>query len=306
MKCAAFWKHTNIRNDNRIYPCCRFKTPLQAFDGDVEGILHSDEYKALREAKEPIAGCEKCYYEEAQGKTSLRQKFNNEYDTDTVELKFLELGLDNICNLTCDGCFGEFSSAWSKLENPDKPNSYHIRSTKDFNSVPATVDKILFLGGEPLQTKRHYRVLEQLSKEQRSCTEVIYNTNGSFLLSDSDIELLKQFKTVKFILSVDGYNELNEKVRTGSNWGDIIKFIGQIRRLRFDLTIHTVIHLNNWRGIPALEEWLGHMNLDWTTNVLTYPTHLDIRNVVEKDELIKIIKQSSMPNKGFILKHVNN
>lgn len=305
MKCAAFWKHTNIRNGNRIYPCCRFKTPVQAFDGNVEGILHSNEYKALRAATGPIAGCEKCYYEEAQGKTSLRQKFNSEYDTDTVELKFLELGLDNICNLTCDGCFGEFSSAWSKKENPDAPSSQHIRSTKDFDVVPKTVDKILFLGGEPLMTKRHYKVLSQISSDQRKNIEVTYNTNGTFLLDDSTSSLLKEFKNVNFILSIDGYGELNDKVRTGSSWSDIIKFIGQIKKLKFDLTIHTVIHLNNWHGMSALAEWISLMNLNWTTNVLTYPKHLDIVNLSNKKPFLEFLNNNEIPNAEYIKEHLN-
>lgn len=303
--CAAFWKHTNIRNNNRVYPCCRFKTPVQAFDGNIEGILHSDEYKALRAATGPIVGCEKCYYEEAQGKTSLRQKFNSEYDTDTVELKFLELGLDNICNLTCDGCFGEFSSAWSKIENPEKPASYHVRSTKDFDTIPDTVNKILFLGGEPLQTKRHHRVLDQLPYKQRKVTSVTYNTNGSFLLTREDIVLLKQFKAVDFILSIDGYNTLNEQVRKGSNWNDILQFIDQIRKLEFNLTVHTVIHLNNWKGLPKLAEWIETAELKWTTNILTYPEHLNIVNLDEIKPIIEILNKHKIPNAEYIKEHLN-
>tara|TARA_B110000091_G_C13797839_1_gene468726 strand:+ start:2157 stop:2426 length:270 start_codon:yes stop_codon:yes gene_type:complete len=87
-KCAAFWKHTNLRNNNKIYPCCRFKTPVQSFDGNIENVLHSDTYKKLRNTDvSKLSDCSKCMYEEANGKHSLRQTFNEEYDTDTVELK---------------------------------------------------------------------------------------------------------------------------------------------------------------------------------------------------------------------------
>ena len=50
MKCSAFWNHTNIRSGNRIYPCCRFKTSIGQFDGDVGNVLHIPEYKKIREA----------------------------------------------------------------------------------------------------------------------------------------------------------------------------------------------------------------------------------------------------------------
>jgi sulfatase maturation enzyme AslB (radical SAM superfamily) len=300
-KCAAFWKHTNIRNSNKIYPCCRYKTPVATFDGDVEGILHSEVYQKLRES-EYLEGCAKCHYEESQGKQSLRQRFNEEYDTDIVELKYLELGLDNICNLTCDGCFGDFSSEWSKIEQPNKPNEYHIRSTKDFNNVPDSVDKILFLGGEPLMTKRHLKVLELVKDKHR--TSITYNTNGMFLLYTETQEMFKQFKKIDIILSIDGYGKLNDIVRSGSKWKDILNFIQQIITFNFNLEVNTVLHLNNWHGIKELETFIQKLGVSWTVNILTYPAHLDISNFKHKEEIINLISETNIPNKNYVINHL--
>jgi MoaA/NifB/PqqE/SkfB family radical SAM enzyme len=306
--CSAFWKHTNIRNNNLIYPCCRFKSPIQKFDGNVESILHSKEYEQLRTASlngEHIDGCTKCYYEEEQGKRSLRQKFNEEHSINKVELEFLEVGLDNICNLTCDGCWAEFSSSWSEKQYPDKPKSFHIRSSSDLDRLPSSLKKILFLGGEPLMTKRHYKILQKI--EDKSEVSVTYNTNGTFQLDSETISLLKEFKQVHFIVSVDGYGKLNEKVRSGTVWGDVITFIQSIKRLKFSITLHTVVHLNNWHGLGELAEFTEYLNLDWTTNVLTYPAHLDIRNVSDKlkcKEYLETIE--NLPNKSYIIKHLES
>ena len=76
-KCSAFWKHTNLRPGDRIYPCCRFKNSIADFNGDIENILSIPEYKELRRASlagEKINGCEKCYYEESIGHKSLREE----------------------------------------------------------------------------------------------------------------------------------------------------------------------------------------------------------------------------------------
>jgi len=103
MKCSAFWNHTNIRSGNRIYPCCRFKTSIGQFDGDVGNVLHIPEYKKIREANakgEFIKGCEKCWYEEKIGHKSLRQEFNEKYTTDNVELKFEENNEDSVNNIS--------------------------------------------------------------------------------------------------------------------------------------------------------------------------------------------------------------
>lgn len=295
--CAAFWHHTNIRNDNNVFPCCRFKTPIQKFDGDVVNILNSAEYKALREHQGPIAGCAKCDYEESKGKESLRQQFNKQYDMETVKLEFLEVGLDNICNLTCDGCWDEFSSSWAKKSN----STVIVRSSTDITELPNTINKILFLGGEPLMTTRHIRLLKIAN---RPSLDVTYNTNGTFLLDDETIDLLNECKHVKFILSVDGYGELNEQVRSGSKWSDIVAFIDQISYLGYELVIHTVIHKNNWQGIEELEDFIHRCHLHWTTNVLTYPHHLDIATIEDKTAINHIINKSNIPNKKYILEHL--
>lgn len=304
-KCAAFWKHTNIRNNNNIFPCCRYKTPVATFTGNIIEILNSDEYKKLRQDSDKgiyNPNCEKCYYEETLGKKSLRQKFNEEYDTEIVEIKFLELGLDNICNLTCDGCFGDFSSSWSEKQNPDKPRSFHIRTSTDIDTIPESVDKILFLGGEPLMTKRHLKILEKISNK-RDVT-IVYNTNGTFLL---DIETKKQlllFKKVEFIVSIDGYGDLNDKVRSGSNWSQILNFINEIKNIGFNITIHSVLHLNNWHGFLDLKKFVDKEKLNWTVNVLTYPKHLDIANTIEPTKVINLIKELKLKEENYIVNHI--
>ena len=96
-KCSAFWKHTNVRGDNRVFPCCRFKKPVDTFKGSLEDILISDVYEELRNTDvSKMPECAKCMYEEHKGRKSLRQKFNEAYDTDTVGLEYLEIGFDNI------------------------------------------------------------------------------------------------------------------------------------------------------------------------------------------------------------------
>lgn len=298
-KCAAFWKHTNIRGGDNIYPCCRFKSPIAKFDGNLVKVLHIEEYQQLRETDvRELSQCSKCMYEESNGKKSLRQYFNETYDTDTVGLEFLEIGFDNICNLTCDGCWSEFSSAWAKKEGV-----IHYTSVSDIQEVPSTIKKVLFLGGEPLMTNRHTKFLKLISEPRN--VELIYNTNGTFMLDSNLIDRLKHFKQVKFILSIDGYGKLNEKVRNGSHWEDILSFIKQAQKLKFDIEINTVLHLNNWHGIKDLENFVKTLNVNWTVNILTYPPLLDISNYKDPQEIIDLIDTTEIPNKDYVIKHLS-
>ena len=304
-KCAAFWNHTNVRSDNRIFPCCRVKQPIDKFNGNIEQILFSEEYEKLRALSMkniPIKGCEKCYYEESIGKKSLRQTFNENYSTDTVSLKFLEIGFDNICNLTCDGCWGEFSSAWAKQLNPNANKTIHIKNIEEITSIPSTINKVLFLGGEPLMTNRHKKLLKLVTDP--STVDITYNTNGTFLLDIETVDILKNFNTVDFILSIDGYSELNDRVRSGSKWSEILAFIDQIKQLNFKLTIHTVLHKNNWHGIGDIKKFVDSIGEKWTINILTYPKELDIATIENKDDVKQLFQSVDFPNKDQVLRHL--
>lgn len=301
--CSAFWKHTNVRSNDEVYPCCRFKYPVQKFDGDLGLVLHSEEYKELRKKSlsgVKIDGCQKCYYEESIGAYSTRNRFNDNYDTDQVNLEFLEIGFDNICNLTCDGCNPNFSSSWAKKLNLEKT----VRTTHEIKDVPHTVNKVLFLGGEPLMTTRHLKLLNKILNKEHVTIE--YNTNGTFLLDDNIISEVSKFNHVKFILSVDGFGALNDKVRSGSKWTDILKFIDQIKQLNFELEINSVIHMNNWHGIRELTEFNNSLGVEWHCRVLTYPPHLDIINLsdIQKEELTSILLSMSIPHKEQLLQHI--
>lgn len=305
--CSAFWRHTNLRGDDRVFPCCRFKEPIQRFDGNVIALLGSEEYQELRRASmagEHISGCEKCYHEESLGKESLRQTFNKNYDKNSVELEYLEIGFDNICNLTCDGCFDEFSNSWAKKNQPDQSKKILTTRLKEFKAIPSSVRKILFLGGEPLMTSRHKKLLKMV--REKHLVTVVYNTNGSFLLDRETMDLLDEFKKVGFVISIDAYGALNNHVRSGSKWADVLTFIDQIEDLDFDISAHTVIHKNNWFGLVDLAKFISRSRLAWTTNILTYPEELDIINLSaeDKQDFKLILEKLDIPNKDYITEHL--
>lgn len=309
MKCSAFWKHTNIRSGNRVYPCCRFKHSIAEFHGDLGTVLHSDAYKELREqsaAGERIPGCEKCYYEESIQHKSLRQEFNEKYDSDSVELKFLEIGFDNLCNLTCDGCNSEFSTSWIVKEKQIYGEAKNkLMEIDSVDNVPDTLNKILFLGGEPLITERHLMLLYQV--KNKSNVEIIYNTNGTFIPSKEVVEELNKYKNVTFILSIDGVGELAEKVRGGTKWPDIVKFIDWVGANLYNLEFNTVLHKNNYMGLEKLNDFCKRFsNARWYINVLTYPLQLDIAllDKNEKKKLIDVAEECKVPNKEFIINHL--
>lgn len=306
--CAAFWQHTNIRPGDRVYPCCRFKASIKKFDGDLENILDSKEYKNLQNLSKQgkkINGCEKCYYEEEIGHKSLRQEFNEKYSFEK-KLTYLEIGMDNLCNMACDGCNSEFSTQWMAIEKEKygKPLHGHLK-VADINKIPESVEKILFLGGEPLLTDKHLSLLK--THPQPSKCHVVYNTNTSIIPNKNCTDLWSNFAKVSFIASIDGYKEANEKVRKGSDWKQTVNFLEWTIDNGYDLQINSVIHKNNLFEMFKLEKFIKNYTPNWYVNVLTYPFELDIKNTPNSElEKFKLkLEKSDIPNKEFITNHIN-
>ena len=302
--CVAFWKHVNIRPGNKIYPCCRFKKSIGISDGDFNGILSSPEYESLRQrslAGEQISECSKCYHEEQNGLVSLRQRYNKERVADKVALEYLEIGFDNICNLACDACGPEFSSTWANKLDPSN-KKFNIESAA-IRRLPSSVNEVYFMGGEPLMTNRHIRFLKQM--QGLDTVKITYHTNGTFLLDDEIIKLLANAQHVRFNVSIDGYGELNDRVREGSHWPDIVKFLDQVQGLGYDVSIHTAVHVNNWAGLNDLANFVLQRNCEWTANPVTWPKHLDIANLpVEIRQEIKKSLPATLPDRDYFIQHL--
>ena len=313
-KCAAFYRHFNLRGDNNIWPCCRYGSPVQSFDGDFSQVLHSKEYQLLRERTEAghkLQGCKKCYHEDSTGKKSMRQSFNNDYDTKNIQLEFLEIGFDNICNLSCPTCSPRFSSSIWAEENPDLPYKEGIRSAKKIINIPNSIKAIRFLGGESLMTNRHRKFLEKI--EDLSQVSVEYITNGMFMLSQKDHEVLQKCSKVEISVSVDAYGELNEKVRVGSNWKQIeANFDALLKETNYDISITTVVSTLSWHGLPDLFKWIQLKreirDFFWGIIVLTSPEIFNIitLSVNEKIQLIEILENYNIPDSDYILAHIKN
>ena len=307
--CSAFWKHTNIRPGGRVYPCCRFKHSIGTTDGDLDKVLHSEAYEELRALSKTgkhISGCEKCYYEESIQHKSLRQEFNEKYKADTVGLEYLEIGIDNLCNLTCDGCNSEFSTSWraKELRETGKAN-YDYMTIDTIKSVPDTVTKVLFLGGEPLSTKRHLELLKLVKDPKK--VDVVYNTNAMYMPDIENETIWAKFKSVMFIVSVDGVGKVAETVRSGTKWTKVKRFVEYIVNKNYKLEFNTVMHLNNYKDIENITQYVRNFNAEWYINVLTYPQLLDIRNLPskEKEYIRKISNNLDLPTKDFIINHLN-
>ena len=281
--CPAMWIAAAVTPDSVVIPCCTF-TPDTDFKTTSivnTDFIHSKIWETARNTMlkgEKVSGCENCYKKEDIGITSGRQIFIEWFGTPkTVGLEFLEISVNNKCNLACVGCNSNFSSKWASEDA--KQNKLNIKFLKntgiDFDTLDLSNLKVLkLLGGEPLIEQRKY--IDILKKINRKNLTLTLTTNGTFLLNDELKSLIEECKEVHFFISIDGIKEVNEWYRWPTDHDIVLKNIEWYQnwsKQNSNIIIigHTVINAYN---IWTLGDFVTNMNtrfpgwmfdFDWLT-----------------------------------------
>jgi len=250
MSCSNFcilpFTHLSTRVDGNVAPCCRSMDTVGSIkENTISEIWNNDNMKRLRQQfmnNERPEGCWPCWQLEDQGSKSMRQSMNDtRKDMMPValtqempfEIPVLELKLSNLCNFRCRTCKPDLSTTWMKdwekvkseyesvgmvCKTGRQENYDNDKFLEDIVRLGPSLEVIEFAGGEPLMDPMHYKVLDAL-QPFASNIQVKYSTNLSRLTYGryNALEAWTKFKGVDISLSIDGYPELNEYIRTEAN-----------------------------------------------------------------------------------------
>jgi radical SAM protein with 4Fe4S-binding SPASM domain len=245
--CVLPWMHLYVGPDGNVLPCCNAdqQHPLGNIEKQsITSIMQSDPANKLR--TNMLSGirskeCKSCYLKEDQGLLSQRQEFNTNWSIDQqsaqaqiVEFqpRYLDIRLNNICNLKCRMCSGYFSSSIAQEERElfGRNRPVELLATKErkiaFNEILNYVpyaEKIYFAGGEPLLAPEHYAIIDRLIQVGNTNLSIAYNTNFTTLefKDRSVLDLWKQFKSIQLGISIDAQGAVAEYIRHGCNWEKI-------------------------------------------------------------------------------------
>lgn len=298
-------QHVNTKKESKV--CC-----FAGEDGYVTTDMdfNADGYKFVRDdilSNKWPSQCSSCKLKEEQKLISPRQnavrdlylKHKNLVDSQIELYKkghdlqpyYYDLRFSNLCNLACQTCSASNSSTIAKtLKNPDVFLSYE----PDMDINPNAV-KVYLAGGEPFLIKKF---VDFLNKIENTDCEIVVNTNGTIITSGLLIAL-KRFKTVSITLSLDGYGKLNDKIRIGSNWDQIVKNLQTFKDNGFLIHVNTVIQKDNINELYELGLFLDENGITkWSMYELDDPeefvwTHaqIDVEKVRKVLEL-KIVKKN--------------
>ena len=279
--CPYLFLHYHLDTDKATKLCCHATDSINGSTLDFDSSI----YRTLREKNlrgEKLRYCSKCYTAEQDGYTSLRQRCIDDV-TDRADLLFeqinkhskqekllphwYDLRISNNCNLSCVMCGPQYSSTWAKLLNQDNT---HLGYEVDVEINPDTY-KIQLAGGEPFMIKKFAAML---SKVNNTDCEIVVNTNAT-IVTKPLLEQLKRFRDVWIVVSIDGYSELNNSIRRGSDWNTIEKNIKMFMDNGFTVLVNTVLQRDNVNHLYELGTWIESTGIDdWIISPCFEPKNL--------------------------------
>lgn len=123
------------------------------------------------------------------------------------------------CNLKCKHCL-EFSPFYGDIE--DYPLSELCKSIDTYFTLVDSVDNFTIAGGEVLLHKDVKAIVRKVAEYSNRIKKIIFTTNGTLLMSDELIEILKRIPTIEVNISDYGPG-LSEKV---SELRDLLSDVG--------------------------------------------------------------------------------
>lgn len=305
--CVLPWIHLCVRPDNVLKPCCRYlsQSPTNELGvnlHDIEQVgvnaMNVDKYRDIRRkmlSGERLPGCQKCYTQEEhpdlKDRHSMRKFLNHRYahvDRNSLteefeKLRYIEMSIDNICNLQCKMCSSMFSS---KLINRDKffGNVVHKKLEPNFLKLDKMdihhLEYVKILGGEPFITPNFIRFLDYLaerSNPENITLEII--TNGTSLPSVEVLDRLNLFKMNFINISLDSYGKTNDYQRWGGSYETTFNNAAEYNKLldKVYVSFHSVVSILNANELAQTIDFVRdknnyHISVDFVRE----PEHLSM------------------------------
>jgi len=234
--CTAPWNGLTIREDGHVRTCCIGQESLGNLNTQsIQEIEKSDSLIQIRQdmlsGNVNLKNCKVCIQQEQHaGSATLRNHYNNYYPTvnNQLQLRFLDIRWNNVCNLGCLYCTPMFSSTWvdrigTSIKNlPVK--DYQDDLLEWILERANHVNEIMLVGGEPLLMKQNYKLLPRLPKD----CQISIITNLSYDLEKNPaLPALLDRPNEKIIwnISMENFGDKFEYVRSGANWNQAKKNI---------------------------------------------------------------------------------
>ena len=339
--CIKPFNSTDIRTDGRIRVCCRINEKISKFNGkkefnankdSIKDFFNSDYIANLKQKflnnEQPVE-CEDCWTHEKQGHRSLRMESNYLHKIVFTKnskkyLKLLKLDnlsfpqdllieVTNLCNLKCQMCGGNNSSkllvennalGYEKLNQKDY--EFHNFTWKNIEHILSHDSKLLTLvGGEPLMVPNIRKILQKCIDKKISKNIFLQIFTNGTLYDNEFKKILKNFKNVRLIFSIEGVGKYNEYIRYPSNWNIINQNIEKFKQENTTFHINSLVQNLNIMYIHKLIQWANKKKIFLKLDSIIKPDYLQYDNL-PIDLLKKSHENLTSISKTESLTHIEN
>lgn len=317
--CIRPFNSALINTSGKIDICCAINSKFTEFKNTTEYNIKNIELKKWWESdylkyvrdnfleNKKLKECSSCWKKENEGLSSHRTRSNYDYKTifqnnfvrnlkllGKDKLSFpedIELQITNLCNLKCQMCTGKDSS---KLLVENNALGFENLKQKDYNLDEAEYLKIkdiikhdLLLinlrGGEPLINKKIIELLSQLVKNKKAKDIILHITTNGTICNDKILNILKNFKHIRLMISAEGIEKCNEYMRFPSSWIKIKNNISQFKTLsNIYVYINTVVQNLNILYLNQIVDYAYENKFFIKLEKIAQPSYLDMLNLPEK------------------------
>jgi sulfatase maturation enzyme AslB (radical SAM superfamily) len=313
--CALPWFHQKVNTTGNIKPCCAWDemapggiSPNHNYDSDT--FFDSDFMRKVRDtfAKGIMpANCKACSYidslkidAESYRMASLRKAQELGVDFSNPQLLSQEVDLGNLCNIKCRTCHQRRSTKWTTDSEAFGMKSVGLLSSNWSltDQQAKDIKELIFLGGEPMMYQD--KICSELSKlgDRLSELRLNFTTNLTIPMKHDLVELVRRTKKTWIMCSIDGFAELNDYIRSDSQWQDIKNNLGQLVDLNSqhhnpEFGMSFTFSVFNAHDLPRLHDWWKDINDTIGVTLVTWPKIHDARNLPGdyKQELIERYKK---------------
>lgn len=283
--------------------CCRSQTAITTL-AELENFNTDPNYLQIRNnmlngIKMP-EHCAACYELESMGVRSTRMQETVEWsnrlglkDLDDLaniqEPVYYEVRPSNICNLQCRTCGSSCSHLIAKEYHMLGLEKFQPQQYSNFDFVNlSSVKKLYISGGEPTAMPEFYTFLDKCIQNQTTNFEILVNTNAT-KINFRFQKQLEHFENFQFIISIDGYENLNHYIRWPSDWNTIINNARYLVQKKHFITFNVTVSIYN---ISTLGKLLMFLEQE-------FPSCLIHCNYAFPEE--EVFSASNFPNKDMVL-----
>lgn len=265
--CPLPWTSLSFQAQSKPRLCCHQAVSSDALSvkniSEAFSLEHNSRIRQQMLDDQVPQECLACHRLEAAGCRSPRQEYLETFagcNYKDIKISYLELTVDNNCNLQCAMCSPFYSVKLSKIfsslyDSPPIKSWSLAYKEQDILELLPQIEYLTLTGGEPFVSKNILNLIKMASTSGYAKNIVLRIFSNLTSLPPDLASILQPFKKVELFLSIDAVGDCYEKIRYPAKWPQVcanIKLIQNLKMKNVDLNIHSVIMAETWLGLAEL------------------------------------------------------